>query len=418
MTATSQPKWITTQIGAREHYLPPIALARRGLLDTCFTDFWAGPAIRKLGSRVARFRGLCSRHETELDPQRVVSFNTGALWQNWSERRRGQRDVASLYDFHRRYGAWFATRVHESLRGRRLEGMRYFGFNTGCLETMQRLRERGVTCVVQQIDAARKHERLILEESARRPGWQPNPGRIPESYYARLEEEWRISSVVVVNSEWSRRALIEQGVPPEKMVIVPLAYQRPEGQLPPGREYNGRPLRVLWLGSVNLGKGIAYLLEAAHRLQERKVEFLIAGPIGINLQAVGTVPANVKFLGRVQRHDVPRIVAQADVFVLPTISDGFALTQLEAMAQGLPVITTPNCGAVVTHGEDGYIVPIRDAAALAEAIARMDDDRELIVRMAAAALQTVQRFSIAHYGERLIAAADLAERTEKGAKHV
>ena len=79
MTQPVQPLWITTQIGAREHYLPPIALARRGLLDTCFTDFWAGSAVRTLGSSVARFRSLGSRHEAELDAQRVISFNAGAL---------------------------------------------------------------------------------------------------------------------------------------------------------------------------------------------------------------------------------------------------------------------------------------------------------------------------------------------------
>ena len=88
------------------------------------------------------------------------------------------------------------------------------------------------------------------------------------------------------------------------------------------------------------------------------------------------------------------------------------------MAQGLPVITTPNCGAVVTPGKDGLIVPIRDSVALAEAVACLDDDRDLLARMAGAALRTVERFSIAHYGERLIAAADQAERTAKGAADV
>ena len=231
-------------------------------------------------------------------------------------------------------------------------------------------------------------------------------GQIPESYFARLEAEWRRASLVVVNSEWSRLALTEQGVPPEKLVVIPLAYERPAGQVPPERHYAGRPLRVVWLGSVILRKGIAYLIEAARLLQRRQVEFIIAGPIDINLHAIPHLPANVKFLGRVQRSDVPHVVAQADVFVLPTISDGFALTQLEAMAQGLPVITTPNCGAVVTHGQDGFIVPVRNSAALAEALARLDDDRELVARMAEAALQTVARFSIANYGERLVAAAD------------
>ncbi len=408
MTTPAQPLWITTQIGAREHYLPPIALARRGLLDTCYTDFWAGPLARRLAPSFQTFRSLANRYEPELNQYPVVSFNKGALWRSWQERRHHRRDIVSLYDFHLQYGEWFGRRVRESLQKRKLEPgkHRYFGFNTGCLETLEYLRPRGVLSVVQQIDAAQTHERLMIEESALWPGWQEEEGRIPKSYFARLEEEWRLCSLVVVNSEWTRLALLEQGVPAEKMVVIPLAYERPPNQVLPKRNYTGRPLRVVWLGSVNLGKGIAYVIEAARLLQRRQVEFLIVGPVNINLNAIKYLPGNVRFIGRVHRNEVPRVVAQADVNVLPTISDGFALTQLEAMAQGLPVITTPNCGTVVTSGQDGFVVPVRDAAALAEAISRLDDDRELVARMAAAALKTVERFSIARYGEQLIAVAD------------
>ena len=130
---------------------------------------------------------------------------------------------------------------------------------------------------------------------------------------------------------------------------------------------------------------------------------MIAGPLTVNFSAIRELPGNIQFLGRVQRDAVPQIVAQADVYVLPTISDGFALTQLEAMAQGLPVITTPNCGEVVTSGRDGFIDPARDGLRLAEAIARLDDDRELLARMATESLATVRRFSIESYGARLIA---------------
>jgi glycosyltransferase involved in cell wall biosynthesis len=79
---------------------------------------------------------------------------------------------------------------------------------------------------------------------------------------------------------------------------------------------------------------------------------------------------------------------------LPTISDGFAITQLEAMAHGLPVITTPNCGQVVTDGVDGFIVPVRDSQALADAIARLDGDRPLLRTMSANTLLTVQKYDL------------------------
>ena len=407
----SRLKWITTQIGAREHYLPPVALARRGVLEAGFTDFWAGAATRWVAKFSTRLRSVANRYEDELANQRMIAFNVRAVLKTWAQHHQKNGGITSLYDFFTRYGEWFARSVLRELRKWKLEGERhrYFGFNTGCLETIDYLREHGVFCVVQQIDPARTEQRLVAEEARRWRGWETDAGEIPDSYFARLENEWHQSSLVVVNSEWSRKAMVEQGVPSGKLVVIPLGYERPHNSSPPVRAYGGRPLRVVWLGSVTLRKGIPYLLEAARKLKKRRIEFIIAGPIAINLEAIPNKPDNVKFLGRVQRNDVPRIVAEADIYVLPTVSDGFALTQLEAMAQGLPVITTPNCGEVVTAGRDGFIVPARDSEALADAIAKIDDDRDLLARMAAESLNTVGRFSIENYGARLIAASDAAQ---------
>jgi glycosyltransferase involved in cell wall biosynthesis len=80
------------------------------------------------------------------------------------------------------------------------------------------------------------------------------------------------------------------------------------------------------------------------------------------------------------------------VFVLPTVSDGFAITQVEAMAQALPVITTPNCGEVVTPGIDGLIVPPFDGEALAAAISKLDQDRPLLKEMSYRALDKSAHF--------------------------
>ena len=398
-------RWITAQIGAREHYLPPVALARHGRLACCFTDFWAGPGWRWAGRHLPRLHSAANRYEKGLEPHRMISFNAGALFKTLVQRYRRQNGLTSLYEFHRMYGEWFSTKVRNVLKRRPIDGGRfcYVGFTTGSLETVQYLREHGVFCAVQQIDPARTEYEMILEEARLWPGWESNPGQIPPSYFARLDQEWQTSSLVIVNSEWSRQALIEQGVPAAKLVVIPLGYESPLGYTPPVRASAGRPLRVLWLGSVILRKGIPYLIEAARKLKKRRITFLIAGPIGINLAAIQDLPNNIEFLGSIARDDVPNIVALADAYVLPTISDGFALTQLEAMAQGLPVITTPNCGRVVTHGKDGFVVPVRDSSRLAEVIAQLDDDRDLLARMAAETQKTVQRFSINNFGTQLLA---------------
>src|SRR3984957_3976720 len=107
------------------------------------------------------------------------------------------------------------------------------------------------------------------------------------------------------------------------------------------------------------------------------------------------------FHGRATRDQTANWYRQSDVFVLPTLSDGFAITQLEAMSYGLPVIATPCCGAVVSDGLDGYIVPVRDADALARAIQWYLNESELLVRQRAAALVKVKQFTLEHLASNL-----------------
>jgi len=85
-------------------------------------------------------------------------------------------------------------------------------------------------------------------------------------------------------------------------------------------------------------------------LEGQDIHFDIVGPIGIARDIVDSAPSNITFCGSVSRDLAADYYRKADVFVLPTLSDGFAITQLEAMAYGLPVITTPHCGKVVTEG--------------------------------------------------------------------
>ncbi len=225
------------------------------------------------------------------------------------------------------------------------------------------MKEHGVITVCDQIDPARVEEEMVFEESQRWPGWQKQPGRIPEAYWQHMSAEWAAASMVLVNSEFSKQALIKQGVPAEKMFVVPVAYEAQKSHLPARRITEG-PLTVLWIGSVILRKGIQYLVEAAKLLKDNpRVRIVVAGPVQISDMAVKSAPANVEFVGRITRDQTDDWYRKADVFVLPTISDGFAVTQVEAMAQAMPVIATPNCGTVVTHGVDGLIVPIRDPVA-------------------------------------------------------
>jgi len=365
-----------------------------GSLRALYTDIWCRRGRGLLSHGPLFARAVAGRFHPQIPSRKVTSFSTGALVQ--SLRSRQARSVRSRYLDYARVGEWFCRRVNQSLlQVQLISGVdAFFGFNTACLETIQLLRDRKVLTIVDQIDPGAVEEQMVQEEVRRWPGWQDVPGKIPEEYFRRIEAEWELADLVVVNSKWSAAALQQRGVDPAKMIVAPVGYEPVGSTSAIGAHARSNVLRVLWLGTVNLRKGIPYLIEAAKLLKDEAIEFIVAGPLAISAEAVASAPPKVSFRGRVSRTETADLYRQADVFILPTVSDGFAITQLEAMGFGLPVITTPNCGEVVTPGNDGLIVPARDAEALAAAILQLHRDRALLAAMSLAAPAKAGQFGL------------------------
>ena len=127
-----------------------------------------------------------------------------------------------------------------------------------------------------------------------------------------------------------------------------------------------RPLRVLFLGQVNLRKGVEPLLDAIRLLGSEPIEFTFVGPVQISIPADLRDNRQVRWQGAAPRLATSQFYKDADVFLFPTFSDGFGLTQLEAQAWKLPIITTQFCGEVVEHGRNGWILPEITPQSIAE----------------------------------------------------
>jgi len=381
--------WVISQIGAREHYALAVQLGRLGRLNRLVTDFWApawltGELPFVKAPALKRFQG---RHHTELRTL-VTSFNVAATAARLLSY--GRRRKADVYLGHLAYGEWFSKRAAAYLDQMRKPPRYFFTFTTGGMEALSAARGLGSHTIVDQIDAARVDAEIVEEERELFPGWEDTPLVIPEAYWSRLKAEWASADTVLVNSDFVRSALVKQGLNEDKIVVLPLAYERPSS--PPERTRGRAPLRVLYLGGLTLRKGIQYVVQAAAQLPA--IEFHVAGPSGLSAAALRSFPANLRLHGYVPRVQTAALFRNADLFIQPTLSDGFAITQLEAMGRGLPVIATPNCGRVVTDGYNGYVVPIRSADALVEAIDRLDRDRELLASLAANAYCTAGRYSL------------------------
>jgi glycosyltransferase involved in cell wall biosynthesis len=398
-------QWICSQIGAREHYAVPRALYNIDRLRTLYTEFWADALVRKI--KIGKLRSLATRFHPDLATANIQSWNLRALaWEAGLRRRSNRGGIHDKYFGFIDVGRKFACAVRDHLR-RHPDSLRdtlFYGYDTGALETLQWLREQGIPCVLNQMDPNRVEVNLMREEEKRWPGWVLASTEVPEEYFHRREQEWALANRVVVNSEFCRLGLIQQGVPAEKIVVIPLCYEsdhaKPAVQDAPNIS-SQRPLRLLFLGQVILRKGIQYLIEAAKLLRTEPVHFDVVGPISLSEAAIKSAPSNMTFHGRATRDQVGSWYQQSDIFVLPTLSDGFAVTQIEAMAYGLPVIATPSCGEIVTDGIDGFIVTPRQPEMLVKTITRYLAEPGLLPAQRVAALRKSSQFKLDQLTARL-----------------
>jgi len=162
-----------------------------------------------------------------------------------------------------------------------------------------------------------------------------------------------------------------------------------------GQRVSGLPLRVLMAARLLWDKGLGEYVTSARllRAQGRQIQFLLAGtpdpgnPKSVPEETVrGWVDEGlIDWLGQVS--NMPALLATVHVVALPSYREGLPTTLTEAGACSIPLITTnvPGCRDVVTHEVDGLLIPVRDAEALAQAIARLDDDPVLAARLGAAA---------------------------------
>jgi alpha-maltose-1-phosphate synthase len=212
-------------------------------------------------------------------------------------------------------------------------------------------------------------------------------------FIAKEEAEYDEADAIFVPSTFARQSFLQAGIRPDKVVSIPIGIRLEEFFAVPKRDDT---FRVLSVAMLSVRKGIGYLLEAMSRLALPNSEVVLRGTL---------LPESRGILSRYEgqfilQPPLPRarmrdLYSQASVFVLPSIEDGFGQVIVQAMACGVPVIATTNTGGpdVITDGKDGFIVPIRDARAIAERLEYLYRNPDARAAMGRAALETVRTWN-------------------------
>lgn len=226
--------------------------------------------------------------------------------------------------------------------------------------------------------------------------------RLPELLHVE-ELEHQAATWIVVASSFSRRTLIENGVPAKKIVLNPYGVDL-AAFAPVPRPEPSRPLRFVFVGSFSAGKGVPLLLQAWRSLKATGAELWLAGPHSKrHVRLIPELPG-LRVVGKVPHRELPALLRQCDVLVLPSYFEGFGLVLLEALAAGMPIIASDATAApdLITAGVEGYLVPVGDVDALREAMKRFVDSPKDLGSMTQAARLCAERYSWDAYGNRWV----------------
>lgn len=269
-------------------------------------------------------------------------------------------------------------------------------------EFLYRAKEAGLT-VVSDIIIALSADKIVADEWREFQDWGPQPVNVaaavggnyrPEQILLEATDVFLCPSQIVADdltANW--------GVETRSTRLLPYAISEQWFAIEPEPKLG----RVLFVGTADIRKGIHYFAQAADRLRARgrTYEFRVAGRVAPEVREKPVCWA-LEFLGRVPRARIAAEFSTADLFVLPTLAEGSATVIYEALAAGVPVVTTPAAGSVVRHGVDGLIVPVRDPDALADAIEHIIEDRQCRQRMAENARDEVAKYDWNHYQHAIL----------------
>jgi glycosyltransferase involved in cell wall biosynthesis len=283
---------------------------------------------------------------------------------------------------------------------RRLDAV--YTYEDGAKLTLVEAKRRGIARVYELPSG---YYRSVANEMARAVSGLPNIGvQIrPEPAWKRERKdiELDLADVVIVPCEWARASLRFSKAPQKCLIKIP--YGTPADEVSARNKKPNGPFTVLFAGQLGVRKGVPLLMQAWKRLGLKNARLLMAGSIRLDEKYLRD-QKDISYLGVLPQVRLLEAMRAADLFVFPSLADGFGLVIGEAMAVGVPVLTTTNTGGpeLIVDGREGWCVPAHDSESLAERIEWASQHRDALYEMGLLARRRAEQWTWANYRRKLI----------------
>jgi len=294
------------------------------------------------------------------------------------------RDTAALMGWKA-----FGTESKKYINNSEIFHVRSGGGRAGAI---RKAREQGMKVVV---DHSIAHPKEIKRQLGKLESESKNSKyiNISDRFWSSVLQDCEEGDMVLVNSDYVKDTFVEQGFPAEKISVIHLGIDESFYDLK--KTYASDKVKLLFTGNFGFRKGAHIIIQAIEQLVQQDIPFTL-DVIG-NVSAEVPIPdwfrnhPGITLHGHMPQDQMKKYLAESDVYIFPTYVEGAAQSVKEAMAAGLPVITTVNSGAPVQHRQNGYLIKDDDATDLANAIITLSKDEALRSSMGKAGAATIRK---------------------------
>ena len=372
------------------------------VINSCATKFWCfnlGEQLEKKGlltklittysyKKNKFFRPFSQRIDKENIPVDKIDTNIYlAARLKWAKNQKENVNILHTYD------KWVASRI------RNLEYKVFIGWSGMSYNSIKQAKDDGRIAILERGSSHIKYQKEILFDEYQKFG------KIDKIIEERIEQElkeYEIADYIMVPSNFVRQTFLDKGFSKNKVITNPFgssSYFTP-------REKKDRKFRILYLGTINIRKGLIYLFKALNALNIPQSEFEVSFIGKINDEMRETLNKYKKrnwiFNGFINHYELSQYISDCDVFVHPSIEEGLSMVIPQTLACGVPVIATTNTGGamVIKDGQNGFIIPIRAPEIIKEKIEYLYNNPKSLQKMKSNCLTLKQSMTWDDYGNR------------------
>lgn len=257
----------------------------------------------------------------------------------------------------------------------------HFMIHGNCIDLISLCKQDRRLTIGEAVNAHPVYQDSLLEEEAKARGVRHyTNARITNT----MLEEFDAIDYLLVSSQFVKRTFVERGYDERKIITLPYGVdvsQSASAQTEVSRSRDDGMIKVLCVGQICIRKGQYYLLEAIKSLNQSSLKkkfhlTLVGRPETAYMKSLAALSGDFEHVSHIENKEMIKFMSGFDMFVLPSLEDGFSVVVTEALSAGLPVITTANNGAadIIRDGDNGVVVPAGDSRALKAAIERVLDE--------------------------------------------